>query len=78
LLIETINGYKVKLTDFGLSTYHEFIDQSHSKYTGDRRYRAPEIDGRKYNTKADIYSLGVIMQILFNFDIERYILQTSN
>jgi serine/threonine protein kinase len=60
----------VKLADFGLATIHEFEDQSHTGQIGTMRYMAPEImSGRSYDTKADIYSLGIIAQELFNIDI---------
>jgi serine/threonine protein kinase len=33
------------------------------------KYAAPEVlTGRKYNTKADIHSLGVILDELFNIE----------
>ena len=46
---------------------------------GTRDFMAPEVrtasDGRaKFSTKADIYSLGVIAQELFDFDINACVL----
>jgi hypothetical protein len=69
------NGRFVKLADFGLAVLHEYDGQPHTKYRGTRRYTAPEVlrstngDNKlNYDTKADIYSLGVIVQDLFNID----------
>jgi alpha-tubulin suppressor-like RCC1 family protein len=60
----------VKIADFGLATIHEFEGQSHTKYSGTPKYRAPEVNSKnKYDLKADIYSLGYILQDLFNFDV---------
>jgi len=66
LITDGINGRFVKLTDFGLSVYHEFIDQSHTQGSGTKKYMAPEVDdSTKYDFKADIYSLGKIVENLF-------------
>ncbi len=74
LITDGMNGRFVKITDFGLATIHEFEGQSHTKYTGTQRYVAPEVmSSRKYDTKADIYSLGLILQELFNIDINEYL-----
>ncbi len=61
----------VKLADFGLATIHEFDEQSHTLGSGIMKYMAPEVLTRKYNTKVDIFSLGVIIQELFNVDINK-------
>jgi alpha-tubulin suppressor-like RCC1 family protein len=67
-----MNGRFVKLGDFGLSTFHEFVEQSHTKYLGTRIFTAPEVmTSKHYNTKADVYSLGVIVQELFGIDINK-------
>jgi serine/threonine protein kinase len=64
-----MNGRFVKLCDFGLATFHESEDQSHSSRVETSKYMAQEVKiSRKYDTKADIYSLGVIAQELFKFD----------
>jgi tRNA A-37 threonylcarbamoyl transferase component Bud32 len=66
LITDGINGRFVKLADFGLSVYHEFIDQSHTQCSGTLKYMAPEVfTSRKYDTKADIYSIGKIVEELF-------------
>ncbi len=64
----------VLIADFGLATIHEFSGQSHTKYKGTIRYAAPEVmSSTKYDTKADIYSLGVILQEVFKIDINEYL-----
>ena len=74
LNIEEKNGRFVKICDFGLAVAHKIssteksINKSmeHSKGVGTYRYMAPEIvSGLRYNTKADIYSIGMIAQNLF-------------
>ncbi len=71
------NGRFVKIADFGLAVIHDFVDQSHSEDRGTVKYMAPEvIKGRKHNLKADIYSLGVIINELFDFD--SVLLEKSN
>jgi alpha-tubulin suppressor-like RCC1 family protein len=64
-----INGRFVKLSDFGLAKFHQIEGQSHTKGIGPIKYMAIEIkEGKKYDTKADVYSLGVIVPELFNFE----------
>jgi len=66
------SGKFIKVADFGLATIHKFDNQSHTKYKGTSDYRAPEVTkSRKYDMKADIYSLGVIIEELFNIDINK-------
>jgi alpha-tubulin suppressor-like RCC1 family protein/tRNA A-37 threonylcarbamoyl transferase component Bud32 len=66
LITDGINGRFVKLTDFGLSVYHKYNDQSHTQGPGTPNYQAPEVsNSRKYDMKADIYSLGKILEELF-------------
>ncbi len=70
LVTEGLNGRFVKLADFGLSTIHKFDEQTHTEDLGTVKYVAPEVTrGRTYDTKADIYSLGVITEELFAIDI---------
>jgi serine/threonine protein kinase len=69
LITNGVNGRFVRLGDFGLSVNHEFNDQSHTQCSGTIKYMAPEVMiSRKYNMKADIYSMGVIIEELFNFN----------
>jgi serine/threonine protein kinase len=73
LITNGMNGRFVKIADFGLATIHEFEGQSHTKYKGTIKYSAPEVmRTRNYDMKADIYSLGVILQETFNIDINEY------
>ncbi len=73
LITDGINGRFVKIADFGLATIHDSDGQTHTKYKGTIRYAAPEVmRTRNYDMKADIYSLGVILQELFNIDINEY------
>jgi serine/threonine protein kinase len=79
LITEEMNGRFVKLSDFGLATIHEFFGHSRTKYKEKQRYVAPEVmSSTKYDTKADIYSLGVILQELFNIDINEYFIYIFN
>jgi hypothetical protein len=67
------NNRFIKICDFGLIAIHKFAQQSHSQDRGHIRYAAPEVlDGRKYDFKADIYSLGRILMNLFDIDIDWY------
>ncbi len=66
-------GRFVKLGDFSLAVIHEFNEQTHTQNCGTDKYMAPEVMRRsRYDTKADIYSLGIVIQDLFNFDINKY------
>jgi len=71
LVTNGANGRYIKIGDFGLATTHT-ADQSHTQLDGSLKYMAPEVmNSRKYDTKADIYSLGVITQEMFNIDINK-------
>jgi serine/threonine protein kinase len=71
LITDGINGKFIKLADFGLTIIHEMPDQSHTQGSGTYKYMAPEVKNtRKYDTKADIFSLGVITQELFQIKSE--------
>jgi hypothetical protein len=73
LITEGRNGRFVKLCDFGLAVIHEFDEQSHTACSGTEQYMAPEVKGsRNYDNKADIYSIGVIVQELFGFGKKKY------
>jgi hypothetical protein len=67
------NEVFVKIADFGLIAFHEFAErtQTHSQDIGHIRYAAPEVlNGNRYDTKANVYSLGIILQNLFQLDFE--------
>ncbi len=69
LLKRDKRGNYVKIADFGLLAIHQFVKESHTGDKGTVKYMAPEvIHGTKYDTKADVYSLGVIMENLFDID----------
>ena len=63
----------VKLSDFGLAVVHERESQTHSEGTGTDRYMAPEVrNSREYNSRADLFSLGVTIQEMFHFNLNRF------
>ena len=70
-----VSGKFFKLCDFGLAKLHD--DRSHTTgMIGTMKYMAPEIFKEShYDTKCDIYSLGVIGEELFEINTSRYILQ---
>jgi serine/threonine protein kinase len=72
IFIKNSESEKVlKLGDMGLSVKHNFADESHSIDKGTPRYMAPETFYGKYDTKSDIFSLGIICEELFNIDITK-------
>jgi serine/threonine protein kinase len=73
LITNGMYGRFVKIADFGEIAFHKFDAQTHTEGKGTVRYVAPEVsNSRKYDTKADIFSLGVIFQQLFSIDPNRY------
>jgi serine/threonine protein kinase len=79
LITSGINGRFIKIADFGLATFHDSNEQSHTKNMGTVKYCALEVqNGRNYNTKADIYSLGVLAQDLFDVDIYSLVFKISS
>jgi serine/threonine protein kinase len=73
LISESKNGKFVKIAGFGLAKIQQSISQINTEYVGSPKYMAPEVVSGNYNTPADIYSLGVIIQDLFNIDINEYV-----
>jgi serine/threonine protein kinase len=70
---ENILLKKVKESERFIKIGDEFTKQSHSNDKKIRDYMAFELlKGRKYDITADIYSLGVIFEELFNIDINWY------
>ncbi len=76
----------VKIGDYGLVALHKFADnlvdeqtggadQLHSNQVGDEDYSAPEvINGHKYDTKADIYSIANVSMDLFRVNKKKFVL----
>ena len=63
----------VKIADLGLACLHKYKGQQHTEDRGHVNYAAPEVlNSSNYDTRADIFSLGVILQELFLIDINRY------
>jgi hypothetical protein len=63
-------GVCVKIADFGLVVIHKYSEQSHTLDKGTPKHMAPEvIKNKKYDTKADVYSLGVIFEELFALEM---------
>jgi hypothetical protein len=60
----------VRIADFGLATLHKYAHQSHEPELGHIEYIAPEAlrDEGNYDTKADIFSLGMILNDLFRIN----------
>jgi hypothetical protein len=70
LITNENNGRFVKIADFGLAKVHDKI-KLNIKNIGDVRYMAPEVlRNQKYDLKADIFSLGIIIQELFRIDYD--------
>jgi serine/threonine protein kinase len=63
----------IKIADFGLIVMHVSNEQLHTIDKGTPKFMAPEvINSEKYSTKADIYSIGIIFQNLFDLEFDRY------
>ena len=72
LLTDGKNGRFVKICDFGIAIIHESTLKPHTEYMGTIRYMAPEVRrGVKYDMRADIYSLGVIIKELYKKEFEK-------
>jgi tRNA A-37 threonylcarbamoyl transferase component Bud32 len=73
LKIEMNRNRIVKICDFNLLAIHKFAQQLHTQDRGHIKYAAPEIlNGRNYDTRADIYSIGVVFRELYEIDMNRY------
>jgi len=58
--------FDVKITDFGFASYFD-PKEGLNEVLGSPLYMAPEIiDGQSYNSKVDIWSIGVIAYILLS------------
>jgi hypothetical protein len=61
----------VRIADFGIMTFHKSSGDTHTADKGTPKYTAPElIISGDYDTKADIYSLGVVFNNMFDFPLE--------
>jgi serine/threonine protein kinase len=70
LKMSEAKGLCVKIADFGLIAVHKYSGQSHTLDKGTNNYMAPEvIKNKKYDMKADIYSLGLIFQNLLDLEM---------
>jgi serine/threonine protein kinase len=57
----------IKIGDFGLAKLIDLIGQPYIEDVGDAWFMAPEVaDSKEYETKANVYSLGMIAQKLFS------------
>jgi serine/threonine protein kinase len=66
LISDGKNGRFVKLSDSGLSVIHELNANEGTRCEERLKYMAPEVMRIKnYDSKADVYSLGIIIQELF-------------
>lgn len=64
------SGRFLKLCDFGLATFHERSYMEHTQGLGTLKYIANEVNqGKVYDTRADVYSVGVMAQDIFDFDV---------
>lgn len=65
LLISNMKDFDIQITDFGLSEFMVDNEQLY-KRSGTPGYVAPEIlRDKPYDTKADIFSCGVILYLLY-------------
>ncbi len=65
------NGRSIKIPNPGYKKLYEFAEPSQCLCRKHIKYTAPEVRSKKYDLKADIYSLGVIFMDLFDFDISK-------
>jgi serine/threonine protein kinase len=85
LFKEEMENVFVKIGDYGLIALHKFADnlvdeqtegadELHSNQVGDQNYAAPEvINGKEYDTKADIYSIANVSMDLFRVDKKMFV-----
>jgi serine/threonine protein kinase len=67
LITDGINGRFIKVSDYGLSVIRDSYDNDSTQSWDFIKYMAPEVmSTRNYDMKADIYSLGIIVEELFS------------
>ncbi|XP_054158787.1 uncharacterized protein LOC128957096 [Oppia nitens] len=59
----------VKETKCEISNNDGMVSQSHTIGVGTPKYMAPEVYSENYNTKSDVYSIGVMIEDLFEIDV---------
>lgn len=65
IFIDDAGNYK--LGDFGISKIMQFSDSTMTQRSGTPNYMAPEVvKGQKYDFRADMYSLGMVLYLLLN------------
>ena len=73
--LESPNGNLIKLGDCGLAPLQQSAIMSFTQSIATFKYMAPEVMRNKgYDCSADIYSLSVIAQELFDIDINGYVI----
>ncbi len=76
-ILYTLSGGKrfFKLGDLGLAKYHDLTKSMYDNTAGvgTTKYMAYEVHTGNYNSKADIFSLGVTAAELFDFPLFRYV-----
>jgi hypothetical protein len=69
LKLEENKRVSVKIAEFQSVTIHKYAEQLHELDVGNIEYMAPEVENSgKYDTKADIYSLGRVLRDLFDIN----------
>jgi serine/threonine protein kinase len=72
-ITDGLNGRFVKISGISLSKIYDLDENSQFQSNAMRKYSAPEIvQSGIFDVKSDIYSLGVIVQDIFNIDINKY------
>ena len=68
ITVDSINNRFMKIADFGISAIHEET-MKHTTGWGTDGYRAPEVLTGRYDTRADIFSVGMIAQTLIFYNL---------
>ena len=69
-----LNGVFFKLCDFGLAKIQTDVTNTRLIECNKQTYFAPEVmDGKPYDTKSDIYSLGKTCSQVFDIDCSRFV-----